>query len=151
MIPIKMGHKGRSMLPVYSPGGTRVCEIPSEPRSRVRARPHGSGPAAWRSGPRQSCGLGGDLLVEAQVLLDRGDSDFELEAFVEIVRHVVFDDGEIARVVIQNLRVLVERLGVVGKRGLHVGDVRGDGGEAAFDHFAEVFESRFLRGHTRGV
>jgi hypothetical protein len=47
--------------------------------------------------------LGGDLLVEAEVLFDRRDADFELEAFVEIVRHVVFDDREITRVVIENL------------------------------------------------
>jgi hypothetical protein len=32
------------MLPVYSPGGTRVGDIPPEPRSRVRVRPRGSRP-----------------------------------------------------------------------------------------------------------
>jgi hypothetical protein len=36
------------MLAVYSPAGTGVCDIPPEPtRSRVRARPRGSRPAAW--------------------------------------------------------------------------------------------------------
>jgi hypothetical protein len=44
----KWGIKGGAMLPVHSPGGTRVCDIPPEPtRSRVRARPRGSRPAAW--------------------------------------------------------------------------------------------------------
>ena len=33
--------------------------------------------------PRRS---GGDLLVEAEMLFDCGDADFELEAFVEISR-----------------------------------------------------------------
>jgi hypothetical protein len=42
-----MEYKGGAMLPVYSLGGTRVCDIPPEPRSRVRARPRGSRPAAW--------------------------------------------------------------------------------------------------------
>jgi hypothetical protein len=41
------------MLPVYSPGGTRVCDIPPEPiRPRVRARPRGSRPAAWPPAPQ---------------------------------------------------------------------------------------------------
>src|ERR1700693_1569804 len=70
----KGGHKGGAMLPVYSPGETWV----------------------WRAGARQFCGLGGDLLVEAQVLLDFGDAlqrvvDFLVEAgdvldfFLEVI------------------------------------------------------------------
>jgi hypothetical protein len=34
------------MLPVYSPGGPRVCDISPEPRSRARAWPRASRPAA---------------------------------------------------------------------------------------------------------
>jgi hypothetical protein len=52
---------------------------------------------------------GGDLLVEAEVLFNGGDADCELEALVEIGRHVILDDGQIARVVIENLRVIGER------------------------------------------
>ena len=49
------------------------------------------------------------------------------------------DDGEIARVVIENLRV-------IGERGFHVGDVV-LGGHVLDDmgeHFAEFLERRFL-------
>jgi hypothetical protein len=38
-----------------------------------------------------------------------------MEALVEIVRHVVFDNREIARVVIENPRVFIKRLRVVGE------------------------------------
>ena len=85
---------------------------------------------------------GGDLLVEAEVLFDRGDADFKLEAFVEIGREVFLDDSEIARVVIENLRV-------IGERGFHVGDVvfGRHALDDEFEHFAEFVERRFL-GHA---
>jgi hypothetical protein len=37
--------KGGAVLPVYSPRGTGDCDIPAEPRSRVRAQTRGSRPA----------------------------------------------------------------------------------------------------------
>jgi hypothetical protein len=43
------------------------------------------------------------------VFFNCGDADFQLEAFVEIGRGVFLDDGEIACVVIENLRVIGER------------------------------------------
>jgi hypothetical protein len=85
---------------------------------------------------------GGDLFVEAEVLFDRRDADFKLEASVEIGCEVFLDDGEIARMVIENLRV-------IGERGFHVGDVVL--GRHVLDdeteHIAEFFERRFL-GHA---
>jgi hypothetical protein len=101
------------------------------------------------------CWSGGDLLVEAEVLFNCGDADFKLEAFVEIGCEVFLDDGEIARVVIEHLRV-------IGERGFHVGDVVLGrhllakireivlGGHVLDDmaeHFAEFLERRFL-GHA---
>jgi hypothetical protein len=81
------------------------------------------------------------------VLFDRGDADCELEAFVEIGSHVILDDGESARVVIENLRV-------IGERGFDLGNR----GEAALDGREDAVESRLgllgrllLCGHTRGV
>ena len=101
------------------------------------------------------CWSGCDLLVGAEVLFDRRDTDFKLEALVEIGREVFLDDSEIAHVVIENLRV-------IGESGFHVGDVvfrchllakireivlgshvLDDMGE----HVAEFFERRFL-GHA---
>ncbi len=32
-----------------------------------------------------ACGLGGDLLVDAEVLFDRGDADFELQTLVDLM------------------------------------------------------------------
>jgi hypothetical protein len=86
---------------------------------------------------------GHDLFVEAEVFFNCGDADFELLAFVEIGRHVILDDGEIARVVIENLRV-------IGERGFHVGNIIFDGddvfchrGEAAVHLSFEISEAAF--------
>ena len=80
---------------------------------------------------------GGDLLVEAKVLFDGCDADIELEAFVELGREAFLDDGEIARVIIENLRV-------VGERGFHGGDVVLGGGNIIFDSGDVFGKSRKL-------
>jgi hypothetical protein len=84
----------------------------------------------------------GDLFVEAEVFFDRGDADFELEAFVEIGREVILDDSEIARLVVETLRV-------IGERGFHVGDVvfGRHALDDEFEHFAKFVERRFF-GHA---
>jgi hypothetical protein len=50
---------------------------------------------------------GGDLLVEAEVLFDGCDADFELEAFVEVRLNVILDDVEVARVIDERWCVVV--------------------------------------------
>src|ERR1700674_1911013 len=67
-----MGHKGGAMLPVYSPGGTQVCDIPPEPRSRVRARPRGSRPAAVGLGSKAAAWYDGGMTRDkVKEILDR--------------------------------------------------------------------------------
>jgi hypothetical protein len=85
------------------------------------------------------------------MLFDCGDADFKLEAFVEIGREVFLDDGEIARVVIENLCVIGERGFHVGDvvLGRHlafdIGDVIGDSGETALDGREDAWMRRASR------
>jgi hypothetical protein len=60
------------MLPVYSPGGTRVCDIPPEPRSRVHAGTRGSKPPAVGLGSKAAVWYDG-VMTRDQVkeILDR--------------------------------------------------------------------------------
>ena len=121
------------------------------------ARVFPGGPRVRRAGTRQFCGLGRDLLVEAEVLFDRGDADFKLQA---LVYFVLLELGQLG----------VDAIYLPGQVGLYAGEpgvqLIDAAVEAGFelgeiilrrhvlddvgDHFAEFFERRFLRGHMGG-
>src|SRR5271155_5611028 len=97
---------------LHGPSSSKPSPPSRSPRNCSKPRKSNKAPrrATFRiAGCECAPGSGSDLLVEAEVLFDSGDADFKLEAFVEIGREVFLDDGEIARVVIENLRVIGER------------------------------------------
>jgi hypothetical protein len=89
------------------------------------------------------CLSGGDLLVEAEVLFDCGDADFELEAFVDFVLLELGQLGVEAIDVVFGCHLSAKIRDVVFSRHLafDIGDIVGDRGETALHLSFKISEA----------